>query len=32
MNDVVLRAEEVHKSYDRLEVLRGVSIDVGPAR
>jgi len=29
MNDVVLRAEEVHKSYDGLEVLRGVSIDVG---
>src|SRR5947208_12812441 len=29
MNDVVLRAEEVHKTYDELEVLRGVSIDVG---
>jgi len=29
MNDVVLRAEEVHKSYDGLDVLRGVSIDVG---
>ena len=28
MNDVVLRAEEVHKSYDGLEVLRGVSIEV----
>jgi polar amino acid transport system ATP-binding protein len=29
MNDAVLRAEEVHKSYDGLEVLRGVSIEVG---
>ena len=29
MNDVVLRAEGVHKSYDGLDVLRGVSIDVG---
>src|SRR5256886_15857615 len=29
MNDVILRAEDVHKSYDGLEVLRGVSIDVG---
>ena len=29
MNDVILRAENVHKSYDGLEVLRGVSIDVG---
>ena len=29
MNDAVLRAEHVHKSYDGLEVLRGVSIDVG---
>jgi polar amino acid transport system ATP-binding protein len=29
MNDAVLRAEDVHKSYDGLEVLRGVSIDVG---
>src|SRR6476619_6966683 len=25
----VLRAEGVHKSYDGLEVLRGVSVDVG---
>jgi ABC-type polar amino acid transport system ATPase subunit len=29
MTDEVLRAEDVHKSYDGLEVLRGVSIDVG---
>ena len=29
MNDAVLRAEDVHKSYDGLEVLRGVSIEVG---
>jgi polar amino acid transport system ATP-binding protein len=29
VNDAVLRAEDVHKSYDGLEVLRGVSIDVG---
>jgi ABC-type polar amino acid transport system ATPase subunit len=29
MNDAVLRAEDVHKSYDGLEVLRGVSIAVG---
>lgn len=29
MSDVVLRAEEVHKSYDGLEVLRGVSVEVG---
>ena len=29
MNDPVVRAEDVHKSYDGLEVLRGVSIDVG---
>ncbi len=29
MNDHVLRAEEVHKSYDGLEVLRGVSVEVG---
>jgi polar amino acid transport system ATP-binding protein len=29
VNDAVLRAEGVHKSYDGLEVLRGVSIDVG---
>src|SRR5947208_8786729 len=29
MNDVVLRAEGVHKAYDGLDVLRGVSIDVG---
>src|SRR3954465_4816360 len=28
MNDVVLRAAGVHKSYDGLEVLRGVSIEV----
>jgi len=29
MSDVVLSAEDVHKSYDGLEVLRGVSIEVG---
>jgi ABC-type polar amino acid transport system ATPase subunit len=29
MRDAVLRAEEVHKSYDGLDVLRGVSITVG---
>src|SRR5437867_12926978 len=29
MSDAVLRAEEVHKSYDGLHVLQGVSIDVG---
>jgi polar amino acid transport system ATP-binding protein len=29
MNEVVLRAEAVHKSYDGLEVLRGVSFEVG---
>jgi ABC-type polar amino acid transport system ATPase subunit len=29
MNEVVLRAQEVHKTYDRLEVLRGVSFEVG---
>jgi polar amino acid transport system ATP-binding protein len=29
MNDAVLRAEDVHKAYDGLEVLRGVSIEVG---
>jgi polar amino acid transport system ATP-binding protein len=29
VNDPVVRAEDVHKSYDGLEVLRGVSIDVG---
>lgn len=29
MNDAVLRAEDVHKAYDGLEVLRGVSIGVG---
>jgi len=29
MNDAVLRAEAVHKSYDGLEVLRGVSVEVG---
>jgi len=29
MNDVVLRAADVRKSYDGLEVLRGVSIEVG---
>ncbi len=29
MSDAVLRAEDVHKAYDGLEVLRGVSIEVG---
>jgi polar amino acid transport system ATP-binding protein len=29
MNDPVLRADDVHKSYNGLHVLRGVSIDVG---
>jgi ABC-type polar amino acid transport system ATPase subunit len=29
MNEAVLRAEKVHKSYDGLEVLRGVSFEVG---
>jgi polar amino acid transport system ATP-binding protein len=29
VTDAVLRAEDVHKSYDGLEVLRGVSIEVG---
>ena len=29
MSDAVLRAEELHKSYGGLEVLRGVSIEVG---
>jgi polar amino acid transport system ATP-binding protein len=29
MSDVVLRAEDVHKSYNGLDVLRGVSIEVG---
>jgi ABC-type polar amino acid transport system ATPase subunit len=29
MNDAVLRAEDVHKAYGGLEVLRGVSIEVG---
>jgi polar amino acid transport system ATP-binding protein len=29
MTDAVLRAEDVHKSYGELEVLRGVSIEVG---
>jgi polar amino acid transport system ATP-binding protein len=29
MNEVVLRAAGVHKSYDELEVLRGVSFEVG---
>jgi ABC-type polar amino acid transport system ATPase subunit len=29
MTDAVLRAEDVHKAYDGLEVLRGVSIAVG---
>ena len=29
MSDAVLQAEAVHKSYDGLEVLRGVSIEVG---
>jgi polar amino acid transport system ATP-binding protein len=28
MSDAVLRAEEVHKSYDGLHVLRGVSVEV----
>src|SRR5256714_15078437 len=28
-SESVLRAEQVHKSYDGLEVLRGVSIEVG---
>ena len=30
MNDVLLRADEVHKAYDDLPVLQGVSLDVGP--
>ena len=30
MNDVLLRADEVHKAYDGLPVLQGVSLDVGP--
>jgi ABC-type polar amino acid transport system ATPase subunit len=30
MNEAVLRADEVRKSYGELEVLRGVSIEVGP--
>jgi polar amino acid transport system ATP-binding protein len=30
MNDAVLRAEEVHKAYDGLAVLQGVSLEVGP--
>jgi ABC-type polar amino acid transport system ATPase subunit len=29
MNDAVVRAEVVHKSYDRLPVLRGVTFEVG---
>jgi polar amino acid transport system ATP-binding protein len=29
MDDVVLRSENVHKRYDDLEVLRGVSFEVG---
>jgi polar amino acid transport system ATP-binding protein len=29
MSDAVLRAEQVRKTYDGLEVLRGVSMDVG---
>jgi len=29
MNDPVVRADAVHKSYDGLEVLRGVSMEVG---
>jgi ABC-type polar amino acid transport system ATPase subunit len=29
MNDAVVRAEVVHKSYDRLLVLRGVTFEVG---
>jgi polar amino acid transport system ATP-binding protein len=29
MNEAVLRAEDVHKSYNGLEVLRGVSFEVG---
>jgi polar amino acid transport system ATP-binding protein len=29
MTEPVLRAAEVHKTYDGLEVLRGVSVDVG---
>src|SRR5207248_3201456 len=28
MNDVLLRADEVHKAYDGLPVLQGVSLDV----
>jgi ABC-type polar amino acid transport system ATPase subunit len=28
MNDTVLRAEDVHKAYDGLKVLRGISIEV----
>ena len=28
MTDVVMRAEEVHKRFGRLEVLKGVSLDV----
>jgi polar amino acid transport system ATP-binding protein len=28
MTDVVMRAEEVHKSFGRLEVLKGVSVEV----
>jgi polar amino acid transport system ATP-binding protein len=28
MNDVVMRAEDVHKHFGRLEVLKGVSLDV----
>jgi polar amino acid transport system ATP-binding protein len=29
MNDALVRAEVVHKSYDRLQVLRGVTFEVG---
>jgi polar amino acid transport system ATP-binding protein len=29
MSDVVLRAADVHKTYDDVEVLRGVSLEVG---
>jgi polar amino acid transport system ATP-binding protein len=30
MSDVMVRAEQVHKSFGRLEVLKGVSLDVRP--
>ena len=31
MNDAMVRAEEVRKSFGRLEVLKGISLEVRPS-